>query len=126
MAFDRSEPARGMTHRMRVTSIVVRPLAAALAAALMLAALAPMAPRPEPGPVKVRAAETTQAVNGTRDFDVSPDSTHVAIHWAGHPDAVVTASFSTDGRSSPSRRRSRSRMPSEGRIARRPTRPTAR
>ena len=47
---------------MRNTSLVVRPLTAALAAALMLAVLAPMTPRPESGPVKVRAAETTVTV----------------------------------------------------------------
>ncbi len=84
---------------MRVLSVVARPLTVALTAALLLGVLAPMAPRPGAGPVKVRAAETTAAVNGTHDFDISPDSTHVAIHWDGHPDAVVTASFSTDGRS---------------------------
>ena len=83
---------------MRFTSALLRPLTAALAAAMLLAALAPMAPRPEPGPVKVRAAETSEAVHGWRDFEIPPDSTHVAIHWAGHPDAVVTASFSRDGR----------------------------
>ncbi len=87
------EPFQGM----HIHSVALRPIAAAMAVALLLTVVAPVAPRPEPGPVKVRAAETTQAVDGTRDFDVSPDSTHVAIHWAGHPDAVVTASFSTDG-----------------------------
>ena len=83
---------------MHLRSVAFRPIAAALAAALMLAVAAPMAPRPEPAPVKVRAAETTVAVSDTHDFDVSPDSTHVAIHWAGHRDAKVTASFSTDGK----------------------------
>lgn len=76
---------------------LVRPLAASVVASLMLTTLAPMAPRAEPGPVKVRAAETTVAVTDTHDFEVSPESTHVAIHWAGHPDAIVTASLSTDG-----------------------------
>jgi N-acetylmuramoyl-L-alanine amidase len=77
---------------------VVRPFIAAVAAAMMLSILAPMAPRVEPGPVKVRAAEVTEAVDGQRDFSVSRDSTHVAVHWRGSPDAVVRVSFSTDGR----------------------------
>jgi hypothetical protein len=83
---------------MRPSSLVARPLAVALAAAMLLLAMAPLAPRQQPGPVMVRAAETTEAVDGSRDFDVSPDATHVAIHWSGHPDAVVTVSFSTDGK----------------------------
>ena len=75
-----------------------RSLTAAVLAAVILTTLAPLAPRPEPGPVKVRASETTGAVDGTRDFSIPSNSTHVAIHWSGHPDAVVTAAFSTDGR----------------------------
>ncbi|MEX1073013.1 MAG: peptidoglycan recognition family protein, partial [Chloroflexota bacterium] len=81
---------------MRMKSVTLRPLAGALAAALIITAVAPMAPRPEPGPVKVRASETTHAVDGSQDFDVSPGSTHIAVHWLGNPDAVVTAAFSTD------------------------------
>ena len=82
---------------MRLKALILRPLAASVVGSLMLTTLAPMAPRAEPGPVKVRAAETTAAVTDTHDFDVSPDATHVAIHWAGHPDAIVSTSFSTDG-----------------------------
>jgi hypothetical protein len=82
---------------MQLKSFVVRPVAAAIAAAMMLVVLAPMAPRAQPGPVKVRASETTHAVIGSQDFAVPSESTHIAIHWPGHPDARVTASFSTDG-----------------------------
>ncbi|HLE88756.1 MAG TPA: peptidoglycan recognition family protein, partial [Candidatus Limnocylindria bacterium] len=83
---------------MHLSSTVLRPVSAALAAALLLAALAPLAPSVEPGPVPVRASETSAAVDGSRDFAVSSSATHIAIHWKGHPDAVVTASFSKDGR----------------------------
>jgi N-acetylmuramoyl-L-alanine amidase-like protein len=82
---------------MHLKALILRPLAASVVASLMLTTLAPVAPRAEPGAVKVRAVEATAAVNDTHDFDVSPDATHVAIHWAGHPDAIVTAAFSTDG-----------------------------
>lgn len=74
-----------------------RTLTASLFVAVILTTLAPLAPRPQPGPVKVQASETTQAVDGTRDFSIQSNATHVAIHWTGHPDAAVTAAFSTDG-----------------------------
>ena len=82
---------------MRGSLPFVRPLTAALAAAMLLAVLAPAVPRSAPGPVKVRAATQTAAVDATRDFEVSPDSTHIAIHWTGHPDAAVTVAWSKDG-----------------------------
>jgi hypothetical protein len=82
---------------MRLNSAAVRRFSAATTAALLLAVLAPVAPTPEQGPVKVRASETTHRVEGVRDFAIAASSTHIAIHWAGHPDAAVTASFSTDG-----------------------------
>ena len=85
--------------RVRSSSIrIARPIAAAVTAAIMLAVLAPLAPHSQPGPVKVRASETSHAVNGTQDFSVPSDSTHIAIHWSGHPGAVVTAAFSSDGK----------------------------
>ena len=96
-AGNRFELIQGPSIPMRLSPTIHRALPAAVAASLMLAALAPMASRSEPGPVKVRASETSHAVAGTHDFEVSADSTHIAIHWAGHPDAVVTAAFSTDG-----------------------------
>jgi len=82
---------------MHLKSVVPRPLAASIVAVLMLTMLAPIAPRPEPGPVKVRASETTHAVDGTHDFSIPSNSTHVAVHWLGSPDAKVTAAFSADG-----------------------------
>jgi len=75
-----------------------RPLAISLAIALVLVPLAPIAPRTQPGPVKVRASETTLAVHGTRDFAISSDTTHVDIHWAGAPTAQLTVAFSSDGK----------------------------
>jgi hypothetical protein len=83
---------------MVLSSAIVRPFSAALAAAVLLAALAPMAPGIEPGPVKVGASETSHAVDGTHDFEVPSGTTHVGIHWAGEPAALVTAAFSRDGR----------------------------
>ena len=82
---------------MHLHSVAFRPIAAALAAALMLAVAAPMAPRTGPAPVKVRASETTHAVNGSQDFAVAPESTHIAVHWLGSPDAKLTVALSTDG-----------------------------
>src|SRR6185503_10228821 len=84
---DRREPARGPAFGMHVKTAIARPLIAALAAAMLLVVVAPMAPTVQPGPVKVTASETTQAVDGSRDFSIPSNSTHVAIHWTGHPDA---------------------------------------
>jgi hypothetical protein len=46
----------------------------------------------------VQASETTRSVNGTRDFTISSATTHIEVHWAGEPDAQLTAAFSSDGR----------------------------
>jgi hypothetical protein len=82
---------------MHLSSAVLRPVSAALGAALLLAALAPLAPSVEPAAVNVRASETTHAVDGSHDFIVPSTATHIAIHWKGHPDARVTAALSADG-----------------------------
>jgi hypothetical protein len=83
---------------MHLSSRFARPVSAALAAAILIVALAPTAPSVEPGPVKVRASETSHAVDGTRDFAISSSATHVGVHWAGQPNATVRVSLSTDGR----------------------------
>ena len=80
---------------MHLNSGIVRPLAAGLAAALVLIVLAPAAPAGQSGTVKIRASETALAVDGRRDFSLPSGTTHIAIHWPGHADAVVKAAFST-------------------------------
>jgi putative cell wall-binding protein len=81
---------------MLMPRLLVR-FAAAITAALLITALAPMAPPQVAGPIKVHASELTQAVDGTRDFALPEGTTHIAIHWPGAPDALVTAAFSADG-----------------------------
>jgi hypothetical protein len=83
---------------MRLSSVVIRTFTAALAAAILLVAVAPMAPAIQAGPVKVRASQTSQALDGTTDFAIPSDTTHLVIHWAGDPAAHLTASFSSDGK----------------------------
>lgn len=70
---------------------------AALIAAVLVAGLAPAAPDLDPGRVAISSSETTQAMVGSRDFELPSGTTHVAIHWPGDPDATVTAAFSVDG-----------------------------
>ena len=84
---------------MRLNFAFVRPFTAALAAAILLGAVAPMTPTIQPGPVRVHASETSHPVDGTRDFAVPATTTHLVIHWAGEPAARLTASFSSDGKS---------------------------
>lgn len=83
---------------MHLSPVIARPFSAALAAAVLAVAIAPVAPSIGTGPVKVRASETTRSVDGSADFDVPSDTTHVAIHWAGEPAAHLTAAFSSDGK----------------------------
>jgi hypothetical protein len=95
---DRSKPIRGPAFGMHLSSVLNRPLTAALAAAIILVGVAPMAPAVEPGPVKVRATETSHAVDRTHDFAISSETTHVNIRWAGEPGAQLTVTFSSDGK----------------------------
>ena len=76
-----------------------RPVLTALAATLALTVLMPVAPPVGSGPVKVRASETTRAVDGDEVFDLPADTTHVEVHWTDNPDAVLTLAFSADGSS---------------------------
>ncbi|MDH4334160.1 MAG: N-acetylmuramoyl-L-alanine amidase [Chloroflexota bacterium] len=70
----------------------------ALIAAALVAGIAPAVPDLALGPVAISSSETTLAIHGSQDFALPPGTTHVAIHWPGHPDATVTAAFSADGR----------------------------
>ena len=65
--------------------------------ALVVTGVAPAVPSRTSGPVKVRTSETTHAVDGSFDFSLAAGTTHVVIHWSGHPDAHVDAAFSADG-----------------------------
>jgi hypothetical protein len=69
-----------------------------MTAAMLLTAGAPIAPSSDHGPVKVRASETSHAVDRTHDFAISAGATHIAIHWAGEPAARLTVTFSGDGK----------------------------
>ncbi len=68
-----------------------------MVAAVAVVGLAPAAPSPDAGPVKVGASETTHAVERSHDFRLEPGTTHIAIRWSGHPTATVHAAFSADG-----------------------------
>jgi len=94
---NRSKPIRGPACGVHVTSVLIRSFTAALVAAIVLVAVAPMAPAIQPGPVKVRASQTSHAVDGTGDFAIPSDTTHLVIHWVGEPTAQLSASFSSDG-----------------------------
>lgn len=83
---------------MQTRTAFARPFIAALAAAMLLVGMAPMAPTVQPGPVKVRASEASESVDGTRDFVIPTATTHIEVHWAGEPHAQLTAAFSRDGR----------------------------
>jgi hypothetical protein len=83
---------------MHLSPATVRPFSVALAAAILAVAIAPVAPSVGTGPVKVRATETTRSIHGSADFAIPSDTTHVEVHWAGEPDAHLTAAFSSDGR----------------------------
>jgi hypothetical protein len=83
---------------MHLSSAIIRPLTVAMTAAMLLTAGAPIAPSSDHGPVKVRASETSHAVERTHDFAISAGATHIAIHWAGEPAARLTVTFSGDGK----------------------------
>jgi len=84
---------------MHVKTVIARPIIAALSAAMLVVAGAPMVPPTvQPGPVKVHASETSHSVDGVHDYAIRTSTTHVGIHWRGHPDARVTASLSRDGK----------------------------
>ncbi len=83
---------------MQLSARVPRPLTAALGAAILLVGMAPLVPASQPGSIKVRAAEVSHAVDGTHDFAIAADTTHVNIHWAGEPGAQLTVAFSSDGK----------------------------
>jgi putative cell wall-binding protein len=82
---------------MPTTLSSARRLTTSFVAAILFTTLAPMAPPQVAGPVKVHASEQTHAVDGTHDFTLPDDTTHIAIHWPGQPTARVEAAFSTDG-----------------------------
>jgi PKD repeat protein len=82
---------------MHLNAIFVRPLAAALAAAILLLAAGPAAPAEGARPVKVQATENRHRVDRTHDFELPSDTTHIAVHWQGHRNAAVFVEFSREG-----------------------------
>ncbi|HEY7738370.1 MAG TPA: hypothetical protein VIC63_04990, partial [Candidatus Limnocylindria bacterium] len=81
---------------LRLTALT-RPAAFAAVLALVLTGLGPAAPAPRQGPISVHTSESSRAVDGPTDFELADGTTHIAIRWAGHPDAHLTAAFSRDG-----------------------------
>jgi hypothetical protein len=80
--------------------VSVRAAAAGLVMALLATGLAPGVPvaAPKPAAIRTQASETVHAVDPAgHDFALPAGTTHVAVHWPGHPDAVVEAAFSSDG-----------------------------
>jgi len=82
---------------MHLNAVIARPLVAALVMALVVTGVAPAAPAMTPGPVRVRTSESTHAVDGSYEFALAAGTTHIVIHWSGHPGAHVDAAFSADG-----------------------------
>ncbi len=79
-----------------------RTVVAGLALAVVATGLAPVAPVParKPGAIKTQASETVHAVDPDgHNFTLPDGTTHVAVHWPGHPGAEVEAAFSADGES---------------------------
>ena len=69
---------------------------ALVAAALVLAAL-PGLPVSASGPVRVTARDVSVALERQQVVELPIRASHVAIHWRGQPDAVLTVAFSADG-----------------------------
>ncbi|MGH2489003.1 MAG: N-acetylmuramoyl-L-alanine amidase, partial [Candidatus Limnocylindria bacterium] len=81
---------------MHLSAALARPIVAALAIALAMTGMAPVAPSADPQPIRVRASEQTNALDRARDFELPDGTSHVAIHWAGHEAARVEVAFSAD------------------------------
>ncbi len=71
-------------------------------AAVLLASSAvvvsPLAPSSRGGPVAVASQDLHVALDREAVVDLPFPASHVALHWPGAPDAVVTVAFSSDGR----------------------------
>ena len=88
---------RNRTNRLR--RAVALGLAALVGATLGVVA-APFVPfHSETGghPVSVASRDVRVVLDGEEIVALPIAASHVAVHWAGSPDAVVTVSFSTDG-----------------------------
>ncbi|MDQ3879496.1 MAG: N-acetylmuramoyl-L-alanine amidase [Chloroflexota bacterium] len=71
-----------------------------LAAALVTAAAPAIAVGTgSAGAAPTRAAEVSRAVDRTAVFELPLAASHVAVHWAGRPEAQLTVAFSVDGTS---------------------------
>ncbi|MGI8928078.1 MAG: N-acetylmuramoyl-L-alanine amidase, partial [Candidatus Limnocylindrales bacterium] len=68
-----------------------------LIAALTLIALAPALPTQGRAPVGVVGHELSTSVDRSRDLELPFVATHVALHWTGAPDALISVAFSADG-----------------------------
>jgi hypothetical protein len=88
---------------MTNTTAARRPALIGLVLAVVVTGLLPAlppAPDATPEPVKTTASESTHAVTGAGHvFELAAGTSHIAVHWRGHPDAHVEAAFSPDGES---------------------------
>jgi hypothetical protein len=96
VGLNRAGPGR-LGQPLQSNAVIARPLVAALVIALVVTGVAPAAPAMSPGPVRVRTSESTHAVDGSYEFALAAGTTHIVIHWSGHPGAHVDAAFSADG-----------------------------
>ena len=87
---------------MPLTLVHFRRTAAIVLAAVLLAStavvVAPLAPANRGGPVAVASRDLHVILDREAVVDLPFPASHVALHWPGAPDAVVTVAFSSDGR----------------------------
>ncbi|MDP8905533.1 MAG: N-acetylmuramoyl-L-alanine amidase [Chloroflexota bacterium] len=74
-------------------------LASPLLAASVLVGALPALPAAGAGPVRVVGREVATSVAGSRELALPLTASHVAVHWAGDPEASIRLAFSSDGQS---------------------------
>ena len=74
-----------------------RPITVALLAAATITSLGPAAATRADAPVETQALEIVSAIDGSQTFSLSMAASHVALHWPGASDALLTVAFSSDG-----------------------------
>ena len=62
-----------------------------------MTSLAPAGATRADEPVETGAVELAATVDGSRTFTLTSPASHLAVHWAGEPEARVTIALSTDG-----------------------------
>src|SRR5829696_2184343 len=70
---------------------------AVLMAASMLLLLAPAMPVASRAPANVVGREVATSIQRSRVVELPMLASHVALHWGGNHDALVSVAFSADG-----------------------------